>query len=84
MVHLTYNRLVDRFDSYEETLERGIAELMANCLENILNKIKASDRVRQKISIQKCSTATSASPTKTSTYRSVTVRPPDPTYALFA
>ena len=28
----TYNRLVDRFDSYEEILERGIAELMAKWL----------------------------------------------------
>jgi hypothetical protein len=28
----TYNRLVDRFDSYEEMLERGIAELMVKFL----------------------------------------------------
>jgi hypothetical protein len=28
----TYNRLVDRFDSYEEILERGIAQLMAKLL----------------------------------------------------
>ena len=30
----TYNRLVEKFDSYEEVLERGIAELMAKWLEN--------------------------------------------------
>jgi hypothetical protein len=29
----TYNRLVDRFDSYEEILDRGIAELMAKWLK---------------------------------------------------
>jgi hypothetical protein len=28
----TYNRLVDRFDSYEEVLDRGIAELMVKWL----------------------------------------------------
>jgi len=28
----TYNRLVDRFDSYEEILDRGITELMAKFL----------------------------------------------------
>jgi len=28
----TYNRLVDRFDTYEEILERGIPELMAKLL----------------------------------------------------
>jgi hypothetical protein len=28
----TYNRLVDKFDSYEEILDRGIAELMAKLL----------------------------------------------------
>jgi hypothetical protein len=29
----TYNRLVDKFDAYEEILGRGIAELMAKFLE---------------------------------------------------
>jgi hypothetical protein len=29
----TYNRLVDRYDEYEEILDRGIAELMAKLLE---------------------------------------------------
>jgi hypothetical protein len=28
----TYNRLVDRFDSYDEILDRGVAELMAKFL----------------------------------------------------
>jgi hypothetical protein len=28
----TYNRLVEKFDSYEEVLDRGIAELMAKLL----------------------------------------------------
>ena len=28
----TYNRLVDRYDAYEEILDRGIAELMAKLL----------------------------------------------------
>jgi len=43
----TYNRLVERFDSYEEILERGIAELMAKLLA------KKSNRVSQEISIPK-------------------------------
>ena len=29
----TYNRLVERFDTYEEILDRGITELMAKFLE---------------------------------------------------
>ena len=30
---VTYNRLVERFDTYEEILDRGITELMAKFLE---------------------------------------------------
>jgi hypothetical protein len=29
----TYNRLVDRYDAYEDILDRGIAELMAKWLK---------------------------------------------------